>query len=250
MFDLRSVRHIVMASEDSFPSILNLLNIGGFVYTTTLNTITRDPNSMLGIMFSGRQKVAKDSTGNYFIDRDGALFRYVLNFLRSWELCLPQTFDEFEQLSVEADFYQVGDLIKALQVLREDRSKNKPSSAREHHVDTIVVCERQNERLISGRVELVQEIFKEYMRSLTTKFPNDFPSGFSRSFSSGFGFQSDFPSNSSQRNYIRGKYMENCPVRISSMAIAFDLLYSFGFQLESCINRSVDHCQYIFMRKK
>ena len=32
----------------------------------------------------------------------------------SLELCLPQSFDEFEQLSVEADFY--GDLIKPLQI--------------------------------------------------------------------------------------------------------------------------------------
>ena len=106
-----------MASEGSFPPIINL-NVGGFVYTTTLNTITRDPNSMLGRMFSGRQEIAKDSKGNYFIDRDGSLFRHVLNFLRTWELCLPQPFDEFEQLCADADFYQVGDLIKAFQTRR------------------------------------------------------------------------------------------------------------------------------------
>ena len=227
-----------MASEDSFPSILNL-NIGGFVYTTTLNTITRDPNSMLRRMFSGRQKVAKDSKGNYFIDRDGALFRYVLNFLRSCELCLPQSFDEFEQLSVEADFYQVGDLIKALQVLREDRRKNKPSS--EHHVHTIVVSERQSQFLISGRVVLVQEIFKEYMISTESSDSESYLNS---------DLECNFPSNSSHWRYIRGEYMENYPVRISSMAMAFDLLYSFGFQLESCINRSMDHFQYLFIRKK
>lgn len=185
------------------------------MYTTTLNTITRDPNSMLGIMFSGRQKIAQDSKGNYFIDRDGALFRYVLNFLRSWELCLPQSFDDFEQLSVEADFYQVDDLIKALQILREDRRKNKPSS--EHQMGTIIVSERPTEYLIRGRLELVDEIFKKYVKG---------PVG----------------------NTLEG-YVEY-PVHISSMAVAFDLLQRFGFQLESCINRSIDNCQYIFMRKK
>lgn len=112
-----------MAEEKIFPSILNL-NVGGYVYTTTLDTLTRDPNSMLGAMFSGRQCIAKDTRGNYFIDRDGALFRHILNFLRTSELCLPQSFDEFDQLSAEADFYQVGDLIEALQIFREDRRKN------------------------------------------------------------------------------------------------------------------------------
>lgn len=31
--------------EESFPSILNL-NVGGYVYTTTLDTLTRDPKSV------------------------------------------------------------------------------------------------------------------------------------------------------------------------------------------------------------
>ena len=239
-----SVRHIVMASEDSFPSILNL-NVGGFVYTTTLNTITRDPNSMLGIMFSGRQKIAKDSKGNYFIDRDGALFRYVLNFLRSWELCLPQTFDEFEQLRVEADFYQVGDLIKALQVLREDRRKNKPSS--EHHVDTIVVSERQSDLLMSGRLQLVHEIFKEYSSYPPNPACAPFPTPY-RDDPACYQQGAPIPPNL----IAQGKYIKNYQVRISIMAIAFDLLYSFGFQLESCVNQSIDqiNCQYIFIRKK
>ena len=99
------------------------------MYTTTLNTISRDP-TILGRMHSGRQKIAKDFKGNYFIDRDGALFRHVLNFLRTWELCLPQPFDEFEQLRAEANFYQVGDLIKALQIPGEGRRKNPPSRDR------------------------------------------------------------------------------------------------------------------------
>ena len=102
-----------MALEGSFPPVLNL-NVGGFVYTTPLNTFTRYPSSMLGRMFSGRQKIDKDSKGNYFIDGDGSLFRHVLNFLRTGELCLPQSFDEFEQLSAEARFYQLDNLIEAI----------------------------------------------------------------------------------------------------------------------------------------
>lgn len=153
-----------MASEDSFPSILNL-NVGGFVYTTTLNTITRDPNSMLGRMFSGRQKIAKDSKGNYFIDRDGSLFRHVLNFLRTWELCLPQPFDEFEQLRAEANFYQVGDLIKALQIPSEGRRKNPPSS--DGLAVIIIFADNRDKGLyLTGRAELLKEVIGEFSYTL------------------------------------------------------------------------------------
>ncbi|XP_015755059.1 PREDICTED: BTB/POZ domain-containing protein kctd15-like isoform X1 [Acropora digitifera] len=151
-----------MASERRFPHIMNL-NVGGFVYTTTLNTITRDPNSMLGRMFSGRQEIAKDSKGNYFIDRDGSLFRHVLNFLRTWELCLPQPFDEFEQLRAEADFYQVGDLIKALQIPGEGRRKNPPSS---DGLGVIIIFAKSDNGItrlyLKGREELIKEVFEEY----------------------------------------------------------------------------------------
>lgn len=37
---------------------------------------------MLAVMFSGRHNIDKDSEGRYFIDRDGAYFGYILNFLR------------------------------------------------------------------------------------------------------------------------------------------------------------------------
>jgi len=50
---------------------------------------------------------AHDQQGNYFIDRDGYMFRHVLNFLRTGQLCLPQGFKDFDLLEAEADFYQV-----------------------------------------------------------------------------------------------------------------------------------------------
>lgn len=52
------------------------LNVGGKIYKTTLNTLRKDPNSMLCAMFSGRYEVkADEEDGAYFIDRDGKLFR-------------------------------------------------------------------------------------------------------------------------------------------------------------------------------
>ena len=54
------------------------LNVGGKVYKTTLDTLRKDPDSMLCAMFSGRHELKPDSEdGAYFIDRDGKLFRYI-----------------------------------------------------------------------------------------------------------------------------------------------------------------------------
>ncbi len=54
------------------------LNVGGQLYSTSLQTITRDPESMLGRMFlnAGKMGLTRDAAGNVFIDRDGTHFRY------------------------------------------------------------------------------------------------------------------------------------------------------------------------------
>ncbi|KAL6464830.1 hypothetical protein MHYP_G00271470 [Metynnis hypsauchen] len=90
------------------------LNVGGQIYTTSLSTLQRYPDSMLGAMFRGDFPTARDTQGNYFIDRDGPLFRYILNFLRTSELTLPYDFKETELLRKEADFYQIEPLIQCL----------------------------------------------------------------------------------------------------------------------------------------
>lgn len=113
-----------MEKVQDFPSIIDI-NVGGNVYTTSLASLTRFPDSMLGVMFSGRRLVAKDSRGNFFIDRDGPMFRYVLNFLRSSKLNLPENFQEFDQLTEEADFYQIPRLIDALKHIKLKRNMMK-----------------------------------------------------------------------------------------------------------------------------
>lgn len=90
------------------------LNVGGCVYSTSLSTLQRYPDSILGAMFRGDLPTVRDAHGNYFIDRDGPLFRYILNFLRTSELTLPCDFKETELLRKEADFYQIEPLIQCL----------------------------------------------------------------------------------------------------------------------------------------
>ncbi|XP_049916270.1 BTB/POZ domain-containing protein KCTD21-like [Epinephelus moara] len=87
------------------------LNVGGEIYTTTLDTLTRCRDSMLGAMFTGQIPLLRDNRGNVFIDRDGKVFRYILNYLRSSSLDLPDGFSELALLRREVDFFQIRPLL-------------------------------------------------------------------------------------------------------------------------------------------
>jgi phage-related protein len=78
----------------------------------------------LAAMFSGKYAApAIDLNGRFFIDRDGDLFKYVLNFLRTSRLCVPAEFHELDALEAEADFYQLNELTIAISELREQRAR-------------------------------------------------------------------------------------------------------------------------------
>ena len=51
------------------------LDIGGSMYTTSIQTLRRHEDSMLAAMFSGRHELQQEKDGSYFIDRDGVHFR-------------------------------------------------------------------------------------------------------------------------------------------------------------------------------
>ncbi len=93
--------------------IINL-NVGGSLFSTTRTTLCAFPDSMLGAMFGGNMPTAKDENGRYFIDRNGTLFSYILDFLRTSQLTLPEDFKHYEQLAVEADFYQIIGIVEAV----------------------------------------------------------------------------------------------------------------------------------------
>ena len=90
------------------------LNVGGQHFTTSVQTLTKDPNSMLASMFSGRFDMKPSEDGSFFIDRDGTHFRFILNFLRTGKLTLPEGATFIKELEEEAEFYQIQGLIDAL----------------------------------------------------------------------------------------------------------------------------------------
>ncbi|XP_022072104.1 BTB/POZ domain-containing protein KCTD16-like [Acanthochromis polyacanthus] len=100
------------------PSDVLELNVGGQVYYTRLATLTSFPNSLLGKLFSNKKgssnDLSRDFRGRYFIDRDGFLFRYVLDYLRDKQVVLPDHFPERGRLKREAEYFQLPDLAKLL----------------------------------------------------------------------------------------------------------------------------------------
>ncbi|KAM6978050.1 BTB/POZ domain-containing protein KCTD16a isoform 2-T2 [Aplochiton taeniatus] len=94
------------------------LNVGGQVYYTRHVTLTSVPDSLLGKLFTAKKgssnDLVRDLRGRYFIDRDGFLFRYVLDYLRDKQVVLPDHFPEKGRLKREAEYFQLPELAKHL----------------------------------------------------------------------------------------------------------------------------------------
>lgn len=86
------------------------LDVGGYKFSTTLTTLTADPDCMLAAMFSGRFIVEKNEEGCVFIDRDGQYFHHILNWLRNGTLPPIESQLEREYLLVESKYYQITSL--------------------------------------------------------------------------------------------------------------------------------------------
>nr|XP_054366311.1 BTB/POZ domain-containing protein KCTD1 isoform X2 [Mirounga angustirostris] len=75
------------------------IDVGGHMYTSSLATLTKYPESRIGRLFDGTEPIVLDSLKqHYFIDRDGQMFRYILNFLRTSKLLIPDDFKVLERL--------------------------------------------------------------------------------------------------------------------------------------------------------
>jgi hypothetical protein len=93
------------------------LNVGGHLFTTTRQTLTREPQSMLGRMFAPDNKVplARDAHGNVFLDRDGRHFASVLNYLRDGHLsAMPADETTRLELLSEGRYFLLDGLVRLL----------------------------------------------------------------------------------------------------------------------------------------
>ncbi|XP_064789053.1 uncharacterized protein LOC135511489 [Oncorhynchus masou masou] len=137
------------------------IDVGGHMYTSSLATLTKYPESRIGRLFNGTEPIVLDSLKqHYFIDRDGHMFRYILNFLRTAKLLVPDDFKEYSLLYEEARFFQLSPLQAELERWRSEREDRKVWRVCECVV--VRVAPELGERItLSGDRALIEEVFPE-----------------------------------------------------------------------------------------
>jgi len=145
-----------MASSSSSPTIVRspypfplnsnnriLLDIGGVHYSTTLETLRSVPHSYFDNMFNEDAFGAPEKdplTNRYFVDRNGQLFGYLLDFMRmratgatpqcrgggkeNLEFPLPKDESLKRKILVEADFFGL-DLLTSTEELESTRREKR-----------------------------------------------------------------------------------------------------------------------------
>jgi hypothetical protein len=117
-------------TTNTFDKIVTL-NVGGTKYTTSLSTLTKYPDSMLGAMFSGRHALPQQEDGSFFIDRDGDTFRYVLLYLRDDRLAralVPQLESTLRlHLQFDAEYFQLRELETVVRLCQGSASPQRYS---------------------------------------------------------------------------------------------------------------------------
>jgi len=105
--DLHKERDELGFAPHKLPSGRVKLDVGGSFFSTTMDTLTSVPDSMLGRMFSGRFPIHVNDDGRIFIDRDGTHFIHILNFLRDPALHSVKIKEKttLEELRIECEYY-------------------------------------------------------------------------------------------------------------------------------------------------
>ena len=127
------------------------LNVGGQHFTTTVQTLTKDPDSMLGAMFSGRFPMKPSDDGAFFIDRDGTYFRYILNYLRDGKLSLPEGATVIEEIEAEAEFYQIQGILEELGKPRPSKGADRGVNATKPFAESNILTQ-EHVKILLGMV--------------------------------------------------------------------------------------------------
>ncbi|KAJ7338763.1 hypothetical protein JRQ81_012665 [Phrynocephalus forsythii] len=137
------------------------IDVGGHMYTSSLATLTKYPESRIGRLFDGTEPIVLDSLKqHYFIDRDGQMFRYILNFLRTSKLLIPDDFKDYSLLYEEAKYFQLQPMLGEMERWKQDRETGRFSKSCECLV--VRVAPDLGERItLSGDKSLIEEVFPE-----------------------------------------------------------------------------------------
>lgn len=101
-----------------------VLSVGGVRFVTRAFTLQQFPESRLARMLNDDDREFKLVNGEFFVDRDGALFSYIMDFLRTLQVSLPTDFSDYQRLQREAEFYglyPLADLLSQEHLLKPRR---------------------------------------------------------------------------------------------------------------------------------
>ncbi|XP_054478943.1 BTB/POZ domain-containing protein KCTD14 [Anoplopoma fimbria] len=107
--DYKSSEKQSLPADPHYPVVQ--LNVGGQLFSTSVNTLRKHPDSKLAELLGRQPKTRGDAQGRFFIDRDGSHFGAVLEFLRSDRL--PT--ENIQEVHREAVYYNIKPLIKRLE---------------------------------------------------------------------------------------------------------------------------------------
>ena len=130
-----------MARFNKMQNEVIVLDVGGKKFTSSLQTMLAEPDSLLGRMFSGRhpQEIQKD--GSIFIDRDGTHFGIILNYLRgaiTSKKQLPDDLNTLSLLSCEVQYYELKGLLNIIEPIENEQNAiTEPDQGREHFLSLL-----------------------------------------------------------------------------------------------------------------
>ena len=134
-FIMQAAKTSVVASLNNIPDVVEL-NVGGTYYVTSLTTLLNDPHSLLADMFSGKQKLPTDSRGRFFIDRDGIMFKFILDYLRTGNVVLPDKFSYTERLLSEVAYFKLH--LMVAQIKQKSRADIENNAQTKGYITLIV----------------------------------------------------------------------------------------------------------------
>mmetsp|Transcript_16644 Transcript_16644/g.19972 ORF Transcript_16644/g.19972 Transcript_16644/m.19972 type:complete len:558 (-) Transcript_16644:1521-3194(-) len=104
----------------STPCIVEV-NVGGELFTTSAETCLKECDWLLACVIRGEKTLPKDGVGRHFIDRDGNIFKKLLNYIRTDMVNVPEYGgDEWNSFLCEVEYYNIKSLIDKMDIIEQE----------------------------------------------------------------------------------------------------------------------------------